>query len=462
MAGSVGNTASDTGGASVFTSEIIPRRYGACIYGGVGTMQIKQLFGTIQRAGAQPESSTSGTRIGVGEAMDRIRTTGIADVARRGLRRVVSRVESKYGLDGLEFPLNERDIASSSSVGAIIPFEGAGPQHVAWLCTPPGAGSGGHTTFFRMVQAVYDAGHSCTVLLYNRHGGSMQRHVNVIRSSWPWLEAEIAEVPEQITGYTSCVASSWETAHVLASRRIPSEAMNPYYLIQDFEPYFYPRGSMYALSEDTYRFGFTNLALGAMVGRTIERETGAQSIQIPFGSDTANYRRQSTGQRSGVVFFVRPGIDRRGFEMGRLALAEFHRRYPEQMIHTYGSRYKNWGFPVVQHGVLTPAQLNSLYNTVVAGLALSFTNITLVAAEMLASGAIAVVNEDREARTILRNGEAVWCPASPVSLADGLASVIEDPDVVQRSQRAADFKETSWSEAQEALVKAVIGNVERN
>lgn len=421
-------------------------------------MHKNQQVGEVSAATQQRSKSTAGTKIGLGETLVRIRTAGVGEVARRGMRQVVRKVESRFALDSLDFPLFERDIASSSSVGAFLPFTGTGPQRIAWICTPPGPGSGGHTTFFRMVQAVQDAGHECTVLFYNRHGGNMQRHINVIRASWPWLEASIAEVPEQISGYTSCVASSWETAHVLASRRNRREPMNPYYLIQDYEPYFYPRGSMYALAEDTYRFGFTNLALGPMVQEVIEREVGERSVQIPFGSDTTSYHRHNTGQRSGVVFFARPGIDRRGFEMGRLALAEFHRRYPNQTIHTYGARFKDWGFPVQQHGMLTPERLNDLYNQVAAGLALSFTNITLVAAEMLAAGTIAVVNDDSRARGILRNTEAVWCPATPVALADGLASVIEDPESAQRSERASSFKEVSWREAQDVLVKEVTGD----
>ena len=50
--------------------------------------------------------------------------------------------------------------------------------------------------------------------------------------------------------------------------------MRRLYFIQDFEPYFYGRGSMYSLAEDSYRFGFRCIALGQMVAGTLRSEVG--------------------------------------------------------------------------------------------------------------------------------------------------------------------------------------------
>lgn len=410
---------------------------------------IKGVSGTVKLIQAIPGAQTAT------ELVKRMATRGFKDTGRRVMRRATRSVENKLGLNSLDFPLDSADIASSQTVGSFVPHRGTENLKVAWICSPPGPGSGGHTTFFRMVQAVQDAGIPCTILLFNHHGGDMQRHIGVIRASWPWLTADIEQVPERISGYSSCVASSWDTAHVLASRRVPGEPMNPFYLIQDFEPYFYPRGSLYALAEDSYRFGFTNLALGEMVAQTLRREVGVDSVVIPFGSDTTNYHRTTETERSGVVFFARPSVDRRGFDIGRLALEEFHQRHPEQTIHTFGSYYKGYNFPAVQHGTLSPGELNALYNQTVTGLALSFTNITLIAAEMLAAGNIAVLNDDHHAKLILRNPEAVWRPATPAGLADGLSSVIEDENRVRRSAQAAAFAEVTWEEAQQKLLQEV-------
>ncbi|GAP56006.1 glycosyl transferase group 1, partial [Arthrobacter sp. Hiyo6] len=84
---------------------------------------------------------------------------------------------------------------------------------------------------------------------------------------------------------------------------------------------------------------------------------------------------------------------------------------------------RGWGIPLTQHGMLSRAELNDLYNRTIAGLALSFTNITLVASEMLAAGNIAVLNDHEFSRQVLTNPEAVWAPPTPSSLAAALSEV---------------------------------------
>ncbi|MBP1233440.1 hypothetical protein JOE40_003084 [Arthrobacter sp. PvP102] len=285
----------------------------------------------------------------------------------------------------------------------------------------------------------------------------MERHRAVIRECWPELTADVQEMPAVLAGFDACVASSWDTAHVLAARTPRGSNMGSYYFVQDYEPYFYPRGSLYALAEDSYRLGFTHLALGEMVARTLRREVGIRSEVIPYGSDLSGYGLGNTGRRSGVVFFARPGVDRRGYELGRLALVEFHRLHPEQEIHTYGSRVRGWGIPLTQHGMLSVSELNELYNRTISGLALSFTNITLVAAEMLAAGNIAVLNDHEFSRPVLTNPEAVWAAPSPASLALALSSVVTDPGRNDRSVRAAAHPGPSWAITQAEVALKLTG-----
>jgi hypothetical protein len=383
----------------------------------------------------------------------RVGALGLREASRRIARRVAGSLAVRFDTADLDFPLLPQDIADSTTLPLTPPSGGnSGPElRIAWLCTPPGPGSGGHTTFFRMVRGMEERGQRCTILLYDRHCGDLGRHRAVIRSGWPDLAASIEPVPASLAGFDACVASSWDTAHVLASRG--TSGMHRFYFIQDFEPFFYPRGSLYSLAEDSYRFGFTLLALGPMVASTLLREVGVESKIIPFGSDLAAYRRLQSGNRTGVVFFARPGVDRRGYELGRLALKQFHRLHPDQEIHIYGSRVRGWGIPLTQHGMLSRAELNDLYNRTIAGLALSFTNITLVASEMLAAGNIAVLNDHEFSRQVLTNPEAVWAPPTPSSLAAALSEVVTDFGRGIRSERAAAHTGNSWAAAQAELAQ---------
>ena len=309
---------------------------------------------------------------------------GTTDRTKRAVRRLYSALNERLDLRALEFPLDDDDIFPAAR--SVLPLREAasGEQRIGWLCTPPGAGSGGHTTLFRMVRGMEERGHRCTILLYNRHHGDMERHRGVIRRSWPELTADIIEMPAVLDGFDACVANSWETAHVLAARVPSGSHLGAYYFIQDYEPYFYPRGSLYALPGQLPLRIYPSGAR-EMVASTLRCEVGVDAHVIPFGSDVGGYRRTNTGNRSGVVFLARPDTDRRGYDLGRLALRQFHRLHPEQEIHIFGSQVRGWGIPVTQHGMLPASELNALYNRTLSGLALSFTNITLVAGEMLAA-----------------------------------------------------------------------------
>jgi hypothetical protein len=386
--------------------------------------------------------------------LKRIRTMGARDASRRVARRVAGNLATRFDIAGLDFPLLPEDIADSTRLQLEPPPAGSSKKrlNVAWLCTPPSPGSGGHTTLFRMVAGMEDRGHRCTVLLYNRHDSDPVQDMAVIRQHWPQLKADIRPVPEAVEGYDACVATSWDTAHVLARRS--NASTHRFYFIQDFEPFFYPRGSLYSLAEDTYRFGFRHIALGGMVAATLLENVGVGSSMVSFGCDTDTYRLDNLAPRRGVVFYAREAVDRRGFLLARLALEEFHIRHPEQPIHVYGDPMGWWTVPHVHHGKLAPVQLNTLYNVCAAGLAMSFTNISLVAEEMLAAGMTPVVNDHRYARLDLPNPEVVWAPATPGGLANALSNVVEMASG-PRSIKCSDGVRPSWGGTQDAVTRLI-------
>lgn len=381
-----------------------------------------------------------------------VRQHGVREMVRRGLRVAASR----FDLAELELP-HLSDIADSSSLLLPVdpsPLPAGKPLTVAWVTTPPGLGSGGHTTMFRMVEAVEAAGHNCTLMLYDRFGYRPREHEAVIRQGWPRVKAAVRDISEGFDGTDVAVATSWQTAHVLAARsRTP---MRYCYLVQDFEPYFYPHGVAYALAEDTYRFGFHLITIGRMLPDLLAGY-GAQHIDVvEFGCDTEVYRRTNDGDRRGVLFYTKPDVPRRGFVLGKLALELFHRRHPEQPIHLFGTVPSDLPFPAVRHGNVPPAALNDLYNAGVAGLALSFTNVSLAPVEMLAAGMIPVANDSPLARAVLGNPHVAWVNPSPIAVAEALSDLVTSRDVRERSARAAASVTTrSWDEGQGSFVAAI-------
>lgn len=382
-------------------------------------------------------------------------------VRERGARGTLHRAAS-VALDRLavydpQLPLLPEDIAHSSVIDLTHPADHVPPDRplrVGWVCPPGGPGSGGHTTMFRMVQALEDAGHECHLFLYDRFGGPAERHERVIRAGWPTTRPVVRDARSGISGVDVVLATSWESAHVVATRGV--EPVRRAYFIQDYEPYFHPRGWEFALAEDTYRFGFRCIALGRMVAEVLRAEVGVEADTIDFGVDTTSYHLTNPARRSGVVFFARPGIDRRGYELGTMALREFHSRHPDQEIHVFPSPAKDLEFPVVRHGHLSPAELNDLYNSVAAGVALSFTNVSLVPEEMLAAGVVPVCNQSRLARSCLDNPHVQWVINTPSAIADRLGGIVTGQQgSASPGELGSSVVGRGWGDAQAGLVAIV-------
>lgn len=382
-----------------------------------------------------------------------LRDDGPRALAQRVTRYAYHRLDAA----SLEQTLLACDTADSRQLDLAAPrnYRQRGEQlTIGWVTTPPSAGSGGHTTLFRMVEAVERAGHKCELFLYDRYGGDLQSHERVIRQWWPGIKARVRDARNGVSGVDAAVASSWETAHVLA--RHGREPMRRLYFIQDYEPFFYPRGSTYSLAEDSYRFGFRCIALGQMVGRVLHSELGVAADVTEFGCDTSIYRPLDGRTRTGVVLYARPDTPRRGFWLACLALERFHSINPDVEIHLYGDRPRGLPFPATQHGRLSPRDLNQLYNECVAGLAMSFTNISLVAEEMLAAGTIPVVNDSPYSRADLTNEFVSWAAPTPDGIASALSEAVNRQDRGEVADTAArSVRQFGWSKAQADIVRIV-------
>jgi WsaF, C-terminal domain/WsaF, N-terminal domain len=303
----------------------------------------------------------------------------------------------------------------------------------------------------RMVSALESAGHQCTMFLYDRFGGDMRDHEATLRRGWPSIRAAVVDACGGIDGIDACVATSWPTAHILACRG--AAPMRRFYFVQDFEPFFYPLGAEYALAEDSYRFGFTCITIGHMLASLLRERFGTTAHVVEFGCDDDVYGLTVDGPRDGVVFYAKPQTPRRAFQLGVLALAEFHRLRPEVPIHTFGDPNVRTPFPAIHHGVCAPEALSRVYNRSVAGLALSFTNITLLAEEFLACGTVPVINDTFDFRSDVSSDQVRWAPATPTGIAEQLISLVDRPPNPRSVAESA--ARGGWEPARAAFVRSI-------
>lgn len=391
-----------------------------------------------------------------------VRSRGMPGLAAEVAKRAVDGITGRLDLTADGLPVRPEDLADSSTLPppAAVPAGGQ-KLRIGWVCAPPAAGSGGHTTLFRMVEMAEKRGHECTLFLYDRNSDDVSRHAAVVRAHWPALAAGISSATAGMRGMDAVVASSWGAAHVVA-RRAP-ETASRFYFIQDFEPYFYPRGALYSFAEDTYRFGFTNIALGPMIAGRLRAEIGVEPYAVvPFGSDDVQYRLlpadPAAEPRTGIVYYAKRSVDRRGYLLAKLAFEEFHRLHPGQEIHVVGDRISNWSVPVTNHGTLSPRDLNILYNRTIAGLSLSFTNISLVPEELMAAGNVPVLNDHGFAREVLAAPQAIWARPTPAAIAAGLSQAVTDPDIDGRARLLSARQGNGWT-ATAVMVAEIIESV---
>ncbi|MDR7191199.1 hypothetical protein J2Y46_004061 [Microbacterium sp. BE35] len=380
-------------------------------------------------------------------------------VGPRGVaQRVAWRAYSSSGAADLFFQLDAADILTDVPASLpepeTRPAAGA-PLTVGWVSTAPAPGSGGHTTLFRMVAALEARGHRCVLYFYDRHGLDVAELSAIVRRHWPQLGAEVRDVREGIAGVDAVVASGWESTHLIT--KYAQEPTRRLYFMQDYEPYFYGHGAEYEFAAMSYRLPFRRIALGEMLDGMVLRETGLASDVVPFGCDSAAYSPPSPPRsRAGIVFYCRPDYPRRGYQLACVALGLFHRMHPEHQIHVYGARPRQVDFPFTFHGRLSTRELNDLYGATIAGLAMSFTNITLVAEEMLAAGNIPVVNDMDLARVVLPNPHVRWAAPTGSALAAALGQAVTAPDIGARAAAAASSVEgRSWNPTKEAVVRII-------
>jgi glycosyltransferase involved in cell wall biosynthesis len=398
--------------------------------------------------------------------LDRIRQTrrlldgeGVAGVVERIASRAADRLTPR---GRVRLPVSKEDLVRAGEIAAGgwvlpegLPVVPGQPLTIGWVLAPPGPGSGGHRTMFRMVHALEEAGHTCVLYLVDRHGWSIEQHRATFAKWWPELKAEVRDAAEGIDDGHALFATDWASAYrVLAT---PARGVR-FYFVQDNEQWFYPRGSEALLAEATYRFGFHGVTAGAWLSLMLEREYGMSADPFNFGCDLSRYSLDPAAQRTGICYYARYTKPRRAFELGLVALELFAERHPEVDIHLYGDDVGSLPFKAVNHGSLTPEACNELYQRCHAGLVLSATNVSLVPHEMLAAGCLPVVNDAEHNRVVLDNDHVVYAPSTPFELADALSRIVERPaaerdaeaEVASRSVQGC-----SWAESGQVVERIV-------
>ncbi|NCU40625.1 glycosyltransferase family 1 protein [Candidatus Saccharibacteria bacterium] len=327
---------------------------------------------------------------------------------------------------------------------------------INWLMPPPGKGSGGHMNIFRFIQYAEKAGHECRIYLYADGGkGSVQPVLDDIGSSYPETEAVKTMTwldQREMDEADILFATSWQTAYAVYNSTLSARR---FYFVQDFEPYFFPTGSLYSLAENTYKFGFYGVTAGGWLAKKLRGEYDMETDHFDFGADESLYSYKTTGNRNEIFFYARPYTARRGFELGIVALTIFHKKHPEYTINLAGSDVSEYEIPFPYNNLKTlePHELNNLYNKCAAGLVLSLTNMSLLPLELLSSGTIPVVNSGENNRLVSNNPYIAYTDNTPLALANKLSEIVERNDLPGYALAASkSIPNSSWDSSGKKFV----------
>ncbi|GAA1276767.1 glycosyltransferase family 1 protein [Saccharothrix xinjiangensis] len=380
-----------------------------------------------------------------------VREQGVRQLGARALNNAARR----FGADTEVFPVRLEDVRAADLAAprplVVPPVPADGKLTVNWVSTPPAPGSGGHTTMFRLVEHLESLGHTCRLYLYDVYGSRAVDHEPVIRSAYPGFRGPVLDVLDGMADAHAVFATAWMTAYPVFNDPCAGKR---FYLVQDYEPWFFPVGGLSALAENTYRMGFHGFTAGRFLADKLRTEVGMPADHFDFGCDADRYHLREGVARDGVVFYARRLAPRRATEIGLLALELFADRHPDLAIHTYGEKIGALGPRHVDHGLISPDRLNDLYNRCYAGLTLSMTNVSLVPHEMLAAGCVPVVNDAPHNRVVLDNDHVRYAPATPHDLARALTDVVTAPDFATLARTAStSVSSRSWDAAGHQLEK---------
>lgn len=334
---------------------------------------------------------------------------------------------------------------------------------VAILVPPFQRGSGGLTTILALVGALAKRGHTCSLWLEDPHRRAPEPRRRVdkrLRYYFGPVQAEVHSGFSAWTGADVAVATGWET--VARALLLPDCGARAY-LVQDYEPAFFPASAEARWAEETYSRGLFHVTAGPWLAELLRERFGARADWFPLGVDHDIYRPLEVERRDDtVILYARRSTPRRAVPLALLALAELHRRRSDLRLVLFGEEHPmRTSFPYHHAGIIPEPELARLYAEATIGVSLSLTNYSRVSQEMLACGLPCVELDTASVRAALGGDEAVTlAPFDPVGLADAIEHLLDDPGlrasrgeagrrlVAERTwERAADRFESCLREA---------------
>lgn len=259
---------------------------------------------------------------------------------------------------------------------------------IDWIVPGLLIGGGGHRNILRAAYFLEQSGHDVGLIFTNMSETPEQIRALLHEHFYPF-EGRIRLFDGIFLPSDVIMATHWSTVYpALDARGSTSEVV---YFVQDLEPMFAPMGTEYIKAENTYRKGLYAICSGPWCATILKRDYGMQAdfFEFPLDRDIY-YPRPRTKKNLNILFFAKPEMPRRCYELGIEMLAELKRLCPQVEIICYGSKnvdVKSLPFAATALGMVPTLQdLAQAYSNADLGVVFSTTNPSLVPYEFMACG----------------------------------------------------------------------------
>lgn len=321
---------------------------------------------------------------------------------------------------------------------------------INWVIPDFGIGHGGVLNILRFVLMLERHGYLCRIYIDgpSRFSSGAKARLSIRKHYGP-IEADVTLGADAMAPAEYTFATTWRTAYTV---RAFGDTRFKCYFVQDFEPFFYARGSEYVFAENTYRFGFIGITAGRWLAERLRTDYGMRTFPLGFSYDKALYTGDNPlpkmNERTRIFFYARPTTPRRGFDLGILVLAEVVKRHPEVEIVMAGWELSAYSIPFryVDMGALSLDALPDLFRSCDIALVLSYSNVSLLPLELMACGCSVVSNKGDNVEWLLNERVALLVESDVSAIANAICSLIENPEARMALQKAAlDFcRSTDW------------------
>jgi len=329
--------------------------------------------------------------------------------------------------------------------------------NIHWVIPDFSPGSGGHMTIFRLVRLLEIKGHENTIWIHNTG------HHGFVEDAFNTLVKHYTQVTAQVYRFDDCnpklwgdiiFATDWASVSYVCSAE---KFKRRFYFVQDYEPYFYPKGSLSVAAANTYRQDLDCICAGPWLAEKMRRH-GRWVWDFKLAVDESVYRPGNRSQDKTVfriAFYCRQCSPRRAVELGFLAFEQLSRQGIEFELHCFSEKQKfeSAPFPIVDHAQLSAPELARLYQNCDLGIVFSTTNYSLVPQEMMACGLPVAEISSECTRSIFPGDVITLLDSHPRQMAEQIGELILNPERLCEQADAADkwIRGQNWERVSEQI-----------